>query len=239
MSLLWTVVLCGLAVLLGSIVQGSIGLGMALVASPFVTIIDPTLMPGSLMLISSLLPIATLIKERDQIDWRGLAWAFPGRFVGTALGAWLVVVASVTTLSVVIALVVLAAAALSVVRWKPQPTSANLLIASTISGIGATATSVGGPPIALVYQHQPPAVLRCTLAVYFLVGNLVSLATLLAVGHLSARQSLFGLIFIPFLIVGFAISLLLRRRLDVGKTRSLVLVISAVSSVVLLVRAAL
>ncbi|MEO6955697.1 MAG: hypothetical protein ABI137_03050, partial [Antricoccus sp.] len=75
MSTLWTVLLCGLAVLLGSIVQGSIGLGMALVASPFVTIIDPTLMPGSIMLISSLLPIATLIKERDQIDWRGLAWA--------------------------------------------------------------------------------------------------------------------------------------------------------------------
>ena len=235
----WVVLIGGLAILAGSIVQGSVGLGMAQVAAPILMIIDPGLMPGSMMLVAALLPIATLVREHSDVDWKGLAWAFPGRLAGTALGGYLVVVVSTNTLGLGIATMVLAATLVSIVRWRPEPRPANLLAAGFVSGVGATATSIGGPPIALVYQNQPPAVVRCTLAVYFLVGNFFSLITLFAVGHLTARQGLFTLIFIPFVFVGFALAIWLRRFLDVAKTRVAVLALAAISSLVLIARALL
>lgn len=41
-----TVVALGLAVLAGSVVQSSVGFGLAVVAAPFVVVLAPDLMPG-------------------------------------------------------------------------------------------------------------------------------------------------------------------------------------------------
>lgn len=233
----WVVIIGGIVILIGSVVQGSVGLGISQVAAPILMIIDPGLMPGSMIVVAALLPVITLLKEHRDIDWAGLAWAFPGRLVGTAVGGWLVVVVSSDVLGLVLATMVLAAAVVSLVRWRPTPAPGNLLAAGFFSGVGATATSIGGPPIALVYQNQHPAVVRSTLAVYFLVGNLFSIATLLTVGSLTMRQAEFALIFIPFVIGGFVLAVWLRRFLDVGKTRAAVLGLSVVSSLVLIARA--
>ncbi|PRZ43748.1 hypothetical protein CLV47_102439 [Antricoccus suffuscus] len=233
----WVVLIGGLVVLAGSVVQGSVGLGISQVAAPILMIIDPGLMPGSMILVAALLPVITLIREHSDIDWIGLAWAFPGRLIGTALGGWLVVVVSSDVLGFVLATMVLAAALVSLVHWRPRPRPGNLLAAGFVSGVGATATSIGGPPIALVYQNQHPAVVRSTLAVYFLVGNIFSIGALLAVGHLTARQGQFALIFLPFVIAGFALAVWLRRYLDLNKTRAAVLGLSVISSLVLIIRA--
>ena len=43
-------------------------------------------------------------------------------------------------------------------------------VAGLVSGVAGTATSIGGPPLAMLYQHRHPQVLRPTLAVFFLLG---------------------------------------------------------------------
>lgn len=236
MSTWAVVVLCGLAMLIGAVVQGIIGLGMALLASPFVALIDPSLVPGALILCSMVLPAMTIIQEHHDIDWKGLAWAFPFRFIGTALGTWLVLVVSARYLGIVMAVVVLAAVVLSLLKWRPEPSPAALSVGALFSGISGTATSVGGPPMALVYQHQRPTMLRCTMGVYFLVGSLVSLGALISVGELSWHEVRIAMALLPFVGAGFAISLWLRPRVDPTYTRYAVLAVSAVSSVILLVR---
>lgn len=239
MSLWAIVVVAGLAVLLGAVVQGMIGLGVALVASPVIVLLDPTLMPGSMILCGAALPIMTLVTEHDDIDWRGLAWAFPWRFVGTAIGGWLVAVASPDALGLMVGVFVLTAVALSLISWRPRPSPAALSVGALVSGIGGTATSIGGPPMALVYQHQRPSMLRSTLALYFLVSSTVSLIALSLYGQLGWHQVRGGLLLLPFVVVGFLGSVYLRRRLDTEKVRSLVLVVSGVAAVVLIVRAVL
>jgi uncharacterized protein len=37
----------GIAVAMGALVQGGVGLGLGLIAAPVVTLLDPALMPGS------------------------------------------------------------------------------------------------------------------------------------------------------------------------------------------------
>lgn len=233
------IVICGAALLVGAVVQSLIGLGLALVASPVVAMLDPSLVPGTLIICSFVLPVLTLVHEHHDIDWRGLRWAFPARFIGTAIGAWLVAVASHALLGVVVGVFVLVAVALSLISWRPSPTPLALSLGALVSGIGGTATSIGGPPMALVYQHQRASMLRCTLAVYFIVGSLVSLATLTAIGELTWHQIGTALVLVPFVLLGFGAAVRLRRRVDVSKVRTGVLVVASVSAVILIVRSLL
>lgn len=237
---LWAIIaVAGVAVLIGAVVQGMIGLGVALVASPVIILLDAELMPGAMILCGAALPIMTLVTEHDDIDWRGLGWAFPWRFVGTAIGGWLVAAASADALGLMVGVFVLVAVGLSMISWRPRPSPVALSIGALVSGIGGTATSIGGPPMALVYQHQRPSMLRSTLAFYFLVSSTISLVALSLYGQLGWHQVRAGLLLLPFVVAGFIGSLYLRRRLDTDKVRSLVLLVSGVSAVILIVRALL
>ncbi len=105
------------------------------------------------------------------------------------------------------------------------------------SGAAGTATSIGGPPVALLYQDATGPRVRATLAAYFTAGALLSLAALAVAGQVTAPSVTAGLYLLPFMITGFAVSSPLRRFLDRGRTRPVVVGLAAAGAVVLLVRA--
>ena len=82
------------AVLLGSVVQSAVGLGVGLVAAPVTTLLEPALMPGALLMVALVMPCMTLVFDHRDIDWPGLNWSLPARVAGTLVGVWVV-----TTLS--------------------------------------------------------------------------------------------------------------------------------------------
>ncbi|MGP4023422.1 sulfite exporter TauE/SafE family protein [Actinomadura sp. 3N407] len=226
----------GLAALAGGIVQGSVGLGVGLVATPIVTMLFPSLMPGSILVVALVLPLATLAQEHAHADLRGLGWAFGGRAVGTPLGAWLVAAAPARVLSIVIGFVVLAA--LAVTAWSRElPRDRRTLVtAGLISGTTGTASGIGGPPIALLYQRDSGPLVRATLAVFFVAGALLSLVILAIAGQLPARQVIAGLELLPFVLAGFLAAGPLRRYLDAGRLRLALLIVVGTSAAVLIVR---
>ncbi|MFS2292612.1 hypothetical protein FHX41_1968 [Actinomadura hallensis] len=229
-------VFCGLAALIGAIVQSSVGLGVGLVATPVVTMLFPSLMPGSILVMALLLPVATLAQEFGHADLRGIGWAFAGRVAGTPAGVWLVAAVPDRALSVVIGFFVLAAlAATSWTREVPR-NRRTLAAAGLVSGTTGTASGIGGPPIALLYQRESGPRVRATLAVYFIVGALLSLVTLAAAGQLPAVQVVAGLALMPFVLVGFAAAGPLRRYLDAGRLRAALLIVVGSSAVALIVR---
>ena len=71
----------------GSLLQGSIGFGLALVAAPFLILIDPMLVPGPLLVGCFVLTVLIAWRERESIEIAGLSWALVGRVLGTAAGA--------------------------------------------------------------------------------------------------------------------------------------------------------
>src|SRR5918998_5713037 len=112
---LWVVLLvAAVAVLAGAAVQTTVGLGLGLVAAPVVSFLDPTLMPGSMLIAAMLLPMLTLLQEWRQVDWRGVAWGVPARLPSTAVGVWVVAVLEPRALAGVIRAMVLGAVVLSV-----------------------------------------------------------------------------------------------------------------------------
>jgi uncharacterized membrane protein YfcA len=224
------------AVTLGALVQGSVGLGLGLVAAPVCTLVEPSLMPGMMLWLAAAYPVLTLVREGRASDWRGLGWAFAGRVPGTLLGVAIVSVVSARLLGLLVGAMVLLAVLLT---WQvvALPMRRRVLVgAGMVAGVTGTATSIGGPPLALVYQHESGARLRATMAAFFLGGALLSLGGLALAGELEAADGLWALALGPFLGLGFLLSGLVREHVDAGRTRTAVLVVCAVSAIALVLR---
>ncbi|PRX92397.1 sulfite exporter TauE/SafE family protein [Allonocardiopsis opalescens] len=236
----WAIIaITGAAVLLGSLVQSSVGLGVGLIAAPVLTLLAPELMPGAMLIVTFSLPLLTTGREMAHIDWRGIRWAFAGRIAGTVAGVWVVAMVSRTLLDLLVAGVILTAVILSVTAPSIRRSPATLVAAGTASGVFGTATSIGGPPVALLYQHAPGPEVRATLGAFLGLGTALSIASLAVAGQLSWDEVVAGLWLLPFLLAGFALAGPLRRYLDGGRTRTALLAVSALSATVLAARALL
>ncbi|WP_257866182.1 sulfite exporter TauE/SafE family protein [Nocardioides marmotae] len=225
-----------LALLAGATVQSLVGLGLGLVAAPVVALVDPGLLPEVTLWLACTYPVVTLATERSGIDWDGLAWSMPTRVVGTVLGVAAVAYLSSRLLAVVVAVMVLVAVALT---WRAVRIPLNrgtLMTAGLVSGLSGTATSIGGPPLAILYQHRPPQQIRTTMAVYFGVGAALSLVGLGIAGQLEMDRFLLALALSPVLLLGAWLGVVLRPRLPEARVRPAVLLVCATSAAVLLVR---
>jgi uncharacterized membrane protein YfcA len=220
----------------GAAVQGLVGLGLGLVAAPVTMLLEPSLMPDLLLWLAMLLPVVTLVREHHDIDWRGLGWAVSARVPGTVLGVYLLTVFSERALGIAVGVMVLASVLVTARAVVVPVNRTSLVAAGLTSGVTGTATSIGGPPMALLLQHRGPAQIRSTLGVYFLLGAGLSLLGLGVSGALEWSTFLLALLMVPCLVVGFVISRVLHRIVPRHRVRAAVLTVCGASAVVLLVR---
>lgn len=228
-----------LAVLVGAVVQSTVGLGLGLVAAPVISFLDPSLMPGAMLITVVLLPVLTLVQEWRHVHWRGIAWGVPARLPGTVLAVWVVAVLEPRALAAVVGLMVLTAVVLTVWSFRVRITPASLTVAGALSGFAGTATSIGGPPVALLYQYEDPPRVRATLAAFFLVGSTISLTALTLGGQMDLRTVVAGLVAVPFVAIGFVLGNVLRGRVPPRTLRLGMLTVVSLSASGLLVQAAL
>jgi uncharacterized protein len=224
------------AIILASCMQASIGFGMGMLAAPIVAIVDPGLIPGTLIMLATLLTIFVVVREHQEIDLGGTGWALVGRVPGTIAGALLLAALPERALAMVLAGVVLVGVALTSFGWIPAPHRRNLVLAGATSGVLGTATSIGGPPMALVWQNTTGARLRGTMSGFFLVGSLMSIGALTVIGAVDGQTVSSFAVLMPAVAVGFGLSRLVNHLLDPQRQRWVAIVISAVGAIVLIVR---
>jgi hypothetical protein len=162
-----------------------------------------------------------------------------GRVPGTAIGVFAVASLPRRPFDAVVGVAVLVCLVLSTTTWRPRPTPGPLLVAGVASGAMGTAASIGGPPIALLYQHSPGPRIRSTMAACFAIGSLLSLTGLGVSGEIESRHLVSAAVLLPFLVAGFLLSGPVRKVLDGGRIRPAVLIVAAVSALVLLGRTVL
>jgi hypothetical protein len=230
------IVVITLVVAAGACIQGAVGFGLGLLAAPVLALYDTDLVPGPLLFV--MVPFTLLVarRERSALDFRGIRWAFVGRVPGTIAGSLAVASLPEGGLAVLFGSLVLVAVALSVAGWTLHPTPGTLVTAGAASGFMGTATSIGGPPMALVYQRRSGPELRATLAAYFVVGASFSVLALAVVGEFGGRDVRLGLVLLPGMLAGYAVSGAAVKVLDRGYTRAAVLGFAALSSIVLIGR---
>jgi uncharacterized protein len=231
-------VLIGLAVLVGAFIQAVAGLGMGLVAAPTVALLDPALMPALPLWFGLFISGLSLAAERRHIDWHAIRWSLPGRAVGTVPGVMLVAAFTAQQLGVAVAVMVLVAVLLSWHTVALPVTRSTLAGAGFAGGVAGTATSIAGPPMALLFQHRRPSEVRATLAVFFFAGVLMSLTGLAITSSLPLASLVVAVVLGPGVIVGLWAGTRLRDSLPRERFRRAVLVVCAASAVVLLLRSA-
>jgi hypothetical protein len=222
------------AVVIGACVQGSLGFGLGLIAAPVLALLDPDLVPAPLLMLALLLTIGVAFRERKALDWRGLKWAFAGRVPGSILGTVAIVWLPEQWMLVLFSLLIIIGVVLSAAGWTVVPTSPALFGAGAMSGFMGSLTSVGGPPMALVYQRHSGAQLRATLALFFTFGALLSLLLLAIAGKAHTEDVGRALQLLPAMLVGFWLSRHASGWLDRGYTRPAILVFSGLVAVTLL-----
>jgi uncharacterized membrane protein YfcA len=224
------------AILMASCLQASIGFGMGMLAAPVVALVDPGLIPGTLIMLASLVTLMVVIRERTAIDVSGTGWALLGRVPGTVAGALLLTAIPERALAIMIAAVVLGGVAVTSMGWMPAPHRRNLVLAGATSGVLGTATSIGGPPMALVWQRSTGAELRGTMSGFFLIGSMLSIAMLFVTGSIGADTVRWFVLLIPVTVLGYALSRWANRLLNPQRQRWTAITVSAVGATVLILQ---
>ena len=222
----------------GAALQASVGVGFAVLAAPIVVILAPELVPGPMLVLGVLLASLTTTRDFRSVDTRELGLAMGGRIAGTAAAGAVIALLPLSVFSTIFALMILAAVGLSVSRWHLLPTPRNLIAAGLLSGFMGTITSVGSPPIGLVYQNMPGPKVRATLSAYFMLGASLSLLTLAMIGRFTAAEAASALWLFPPVMLGFFASRYIVRHMDKSRRglKLTVLAVSAFAAMVLLVK---
>lgn len=228
--------LAGILVLIGACLQGVGGIGFGMFAAPIIAAFDPELVPGPMLFLGLIIAVFAVAREPRHVDRTGLGWALAGRLPSSIAAVMLMSQLPVRLFGIVFAITILVGVGLSLAKVDLRPTPVSLFLAGLVSGFMGTLTSVGLPPIALVYQTSKGPTLRATIGGYLVFGTLISLAALAVAGRFGLHDVMLGTGLVVPLLIGFWLSGPLTRRLPQSAVRRLVLSLSTLSAVLLLVR---
>jgi uncharacterized membrane protein YfcA len=221
---------------LGATLQGSVGFGLGFVAVPLLAVIDPRYLPGPLIMAALVLTILLAHREHESIQLKGITWILVGRLIGALIGIRLLVLIPKEYLSLTFAGMVILGVILSVSGLRLDLKPKNLLSMGTLSGLMATTSAIGGPPLALIYQYLKGPEFRGTLSGIFVVGAIFSLLALSTAGYFAFKELKLALILLPGIVSGFFLSKYTAKILDRGFIRPAILTFSMLSGIALLIK---
>jgi uncharacterized protein len=194
-------------IFVGCYVQSSIGFGLAIIAAPLLFFVDPLYVPAPITVSALTLSLANASKYRHAISLHGLKYAVLGRVPGTVAGGLLLFWIDQQLLALWLGISVLLAVGLSLSNIVLKPTNRAMFAAGFLSGFMGTSSSIGGPPMALVLQHQENDFIRANLAAFFIVSSIMSLLMLASVGRFGMEHLLISLPLMPASLAGYWVAM--------------------------------
>lgn len=196
-----------LLIFIGSFIQSATGFGLAVVASPLLIVLSPQYIPGPIIIVGLFLALINAFKYRATISIGELKHAVIGRIPGTFAGATLLYYINVAQLSLLLGVIVLMAVAISLLPIKLHPTPQRLMFAGFLSGLLGTSSGIGGPPMALLLQHQQARLIRANLSAFFVVSCSMSLLIQIPIGYMSMEHMYLSLPLLPASYLGYRVAM--------------------------------
>lgn len=223
--------LAALLIFLGAFVQTAIGFGMAVVAAPLLYMVSPDYIPAPIMLAGLFISLLSAVKHRHNVQLGGLKIALISRIPGSILGGWMLLVVSSHTLSLWLGALVLMAVLISLLPFRVEPTPTRMGIAGFFSGLFGTSSAIGGPPMALLLQHQGADQLRGNLSAFFVLSAFLSMAVLIPTGFLTLHHLWITLPLLPAAWFGYWLARLTTHSLPQHRVRAGALILCLLSGV--------
>ncbi len=223
-------------IVLGSIVQGTIGFGLGLLAAPVIATVLPEAIPVTMVLVAWPIGAVTAAREVHAVDRKSLPWLLVGAVPGTLVGLWIVRIAEARQLAIIVGVVTILGVAVTAVSRDVPLNRTSAGIAGFIGNVTGTAASVGGPPVALLFQHQRGPIVRSTLGVYFVVSGALSVIGYALTGTITLERFLLALALLPAMLLGAWSSKRFHGLVDAGWLRPAVLVMSVLAGTIAILR---
>ncbi|WP_047687635.1 sulfite exporter TauE/SafE family protein [Vibrio sp. ZOR0018] len=218
-------------IFLGSFVQTAIGFGLAIVAAPLLFLISADYVPAPICIVALFISILNALKHRSNIELGGLKMALIGRVPGSIAGGILLVLVSTDVLALWLGLLVLFAVAVSLLPYRIEPTPIKMGIAGFFSGFFGTSSAIGGPPMALILQHQEANQLRGNLSAFFVFSSIISLIIQIPAGFLTLHHLWITIPLIPSAWLGYKLAMMTTQSLPKDNIRFAALLLCTISGV--------
>ena len=228
-----------LVVAIGTAVQTSIGFGLAMVAAPALLLIDRQFVPAPLIVAALVLVSWMSWDERGAINKAHFKAALAGRLCGSPPAAFLIGTMSALAFDIVFGVLVLLGVLISLIHSNIRATPKTVFFATMASGFMSVISSIGGPPVALIYQNSKGPELRANLSALFVLGCIVSLISLAFVGRFSLMDFYRGTLLSIGVLIGVPLARPLQKHLDRQKARPYLLGLCAISALLVLIKAGL
>jgi uncharacterized membrane protein YfcA len=227
----------------GSLFQGLLGFGSALIAAPLaLVVVDKATAVPALGIAGLVLNALLLISIRGELRGRVLVSLVVSSLLGMPAGV--LVLKQVPTGGLQVAAGALSIGfALLIARTSPQERTVPgaTPVAGVLSGALSTSTSMGGPPVVLLLAHGGVErdQSRMTLAAFFLCSSLVSMAVFGAGGLLTPSALEFGAAALPGATVGGLVGHRISARVPQRHFRRIALVAVGITGLTAVVTGAL
>lgn len=222
---------------IGAIVQGTIGIGFAVVSVPILSLVNPVLAPVPQLLLAVPLAFSMTWRERSHIDAGSVVWMLGGRLPGSLIGVVLLGLATQRSLDIGIAASVLVAVAILGAGLTVPRNPVTDFSTGIVAGIMGMVASMGGPAAALLFKDARGPTIRSSLALFFSVGLVVTLLLRIVTDRIAGDDIQLAVLLLPGLIFGYIASSRLRHRLDGVALRPAILILSTLAAAGLLIRA--
>ena len=220
----WIFALC--AVLFAAFIRGLAGFGLALILAPILLL---TLNPVAVVVINLFLTllsnILVVLRSFVSVNFKRILPMTLSSLLGIPLGAWIISVISPTTLKILIGTVIICFAVPVAIGFRKTFASERLSssIAGFFSGILASSTSLGGPPVVLFMHSQDwsKELIHPSLAAYFIFLACCSLGALSLSGQVNVGMITTAASLAPAMIVGVSLGMIAFRRVNARFFRAL------------------
>ena len=223
-------------IFLATAVQYALGIAFGLIGAPLLALISIVFVPVPVLMLTFVTAVTSLGSEWSRIHWDEVWSAAGGRVIGSILGVMVLsAIPDEKTFMLVFGFTIALAVAVSVSGFRIPFNLFSVGTAGMFSGLSATITSVGGPPMAVVYQRRTAAEARPSLQTYFAFGAFISLFILGVSGYVQGDDLARAMLMLPGFAAGYLTGPLLRSRID-RSFRILLLASAAVSALLLIWR---
>ncbi|MCB1385409.1 MAG: sulfite exporter TauE/SafE family protein, partial [Nitratireductor sp.] len=195
------------AIFAATCIQFSLGIAFGLIAGPALALIHVDFVPAPVLMLTCVTATTGAVREWRLVRWDQVRWSVSGRFLGALVAIYcLALIPDEKTFLLVFGLLIGFAVLLSVSGLRFPFTLPTIGAAGMVSGFTATITGVGGPPMAVVFQHQKAIDARPTLQSFFALGSLASFLLLMVSGHVGARAIAIALLLVPGFVAGYFVA---------------------------------
>lgn len=227
-----------IAVFIGAIVQRLTGQAFGMIAAPVIALAAPHLLPAVLLLLGVGLGAGAAGLDVKAVNWDEARYGCAGRAAGALAGAAIAAgMSDPHNFSIIVAVIVLAAVALSVSGLRAPINRATLPLAGLTAGIMGTITAIGAPPMALLYGGEEARRSRAMQNLFFGWGMIWSIGALAVAGLVGAEHLLAALMLAPVVLGAMLAAAPAAKLMEGRSVRPLALSLATLAALTLLGRA--